>query len=445
MEGSRSTGAEPPYPSAPRAWWAVSLLLVLYVLSFVDRQVISLMVDPIRKDLGIGDVGASLLTGFAFAAFYTLFGIPIARLADSKSRRAIIAAGVAVWSATTAACGLARSFAALFLARMGVGVGEAALSPAAYSTIADAFPPRRRGTATGVYSLGSYLGSGLAFLLGGYLIAFLGDGRPREVPFLGELPPWKLVFFLVGLPGLLFVPLLATIPEPSRRNAGASGAASFSATLRHLREHRKAYLAHNLGFALLAFSGYGSGAWTPAFLQRVHGMSIADSGIALGWIMAIAGTLGIVFGGWLADFLAARGRSDATMRVGLIAALVWIPAGVLYPLVGSRSLALALMVPALFTSGMPWGAAAAAVQEMTPGPMRAQATAVYLFVINLIGLGIGPSAVAFLTERVFRDDAAVGRSLAWVGTAAHVLAAAVLVSGLRSFVRARERSVTASR
>jgi MFS family permease len=441
MEGSEPAGAEPPYPSAPRAWWAVSLLLVLYVLSFVDRQVISLMVDPIRKDLGIGDVGASLLTGFAFAAFYTLFGIPIARLADSKSRRAIIAAGVAVWSATTAACGLARSFAALFLARMGVGVGEAALSPAAYSTIADAFPPRRRGTATGVYSLGSYLGSGLAFLLGGYLIAFLGDGRPREVPFLGELAPWKVVFFLVGLPGLLFVPLLATIPEPSRRNAGASGAASFSATLRHLREHRKAYLTHNLGFALLAFSGYGSGAWTPAFLQRVHGMSIADSGIALGWIMAIAGTLGIVFGGWLADFLAARGRSDATMRVGLIAALVWIPAGVLYPLVGSRSLALALMVPALFTSGMPWGAAAAAVQEMTPGPMRAQATAVYLFVINLIGLGIGPSAVAILTERVFRDDAAVGRSLAWVGTVAHVLAATVLAAGLRSFVR----SVTSSR
>jgi len=156
---------DPPYPSAPRAWWAVVLLLVLYVLSFVDRQVISLMIDPIKEDLGIGDLGASLLTGFAFATFYTLFGIPIARLADTRSRRAIIAAGLAIWSVMTAACGLARSFTALFLARMGVGVGEAALSPSAYSAIADSFPSQRRSTAMGVYSVGSYLGSGLAFLL----------------------------------------------------------------------------------------------------------------------------------------------------------------------------------------------------------------------------------------------------------------------------------------
>jgi hypothetical protein len=185
-------------------------------------------------------------------------------------------------------------------------------------------------------------------------------------------------------------------------------------------------------------------------------MSAAESGIALGWIMTTAGTLGIVFGGWLADRLAARGRRDATMRVGLIAALAWIPAGVLYPLVSDRtvaaghlggffsivdgkSLALTLMVPALFTSGMPWGAAAAAVQEMTPSPMRAQATAVYLFVINLIGLGVGPSAVAYLTDYVFRDDAAVRYSLVWVSLAAHVAGAGLLWAGLRPFVQARER------
>lgn len=426
---------ESRYPSPLRAWWAVILLLALYVLSFVDRQVINLMVDPIRKDLGIGDVGVSVLTGFAFAAFYTLFGIPIARLADTRSRRAIIAAGLAIWSAMTAACGLARTAAAMFLARTGVGVGEAALSPAAYSTIADSFPPRRRGTAMGVYSVGSYLGSGLAFLLGGHLIRFVGENET------GSIAPWRKVFFLVGLPGLVLVPLLLTVREPSRRSAGEERMSVW----RHVREHRGAFLGHNLGFALLAFSGYGAGAWTPAFLQRVHGMTIAESGIALGWIMAIAGTLGIVFGGWLADFLAARGRRDATLCVGVIAAVAWIPAGVLYPIVSSKTLALTLMVPALFTSGMPWGAAAAAVQEMTPGPMRAQATAIYLFVINLIGLGIGPSAVAWLTERVFRDDAAVGRSLAWVGLVAHLLAAAVLVAGLRAFVRARESLVSASR
>jgi MFS family permease len=263
------------------------------------------------------------------------------------------------------------------------------------------------------------------------LIRFVGEAQA------GSTAPWRKVFFLVGLPGLALVPLLLTIREPLRRSIGGARASVWQ----HVRDHRGAFLGHNLGFALLAFSGYGAGAWTPAFLQRVHKMGIAESGIALGWIMAIAGTLGIVFGGWLADFLAARGRRDATMIVGVVAALVWIPAGVSYPLVASKDLALALMVPALFTSGMPWGAAAAAVQEMTPGPMRAQATAIYLFVINLIGLGVGPSAVAWLTERVFHDDAAVGRSLAWVGLAAHVLAAAILWAGLRPFTRAVAASV----
>jgi len=426
------SGDEPRYPSPRRAWWAVALLLALYVLSFVDRQVLSLMIVPIQRDLGVGDVGASLLSGFAFAVFYTFFGIPIARLADTRSRRAIVAFGLAVWSAATAACGLVRSYAGLFLARTGVGVGEAALSPSAYSSIADSFPPEQRGRAMSVYSVGSYLGSGLAFLLGGYVLAFIGEQGPKEIPLLGPTAPWKVVFLVLGIPGILLVPLLATIAEPVRRSAAGT-----SSVARHMREHWRAYLSHNLGFALLAFSGYGSSVWTPAFLQRDHGMSVAGSGIALGWIMAVAGTLGIVFGGWLADRMLARGRRDATMRVGLLASVVWIPAGVLYPLVDQKDLALALMVPALFTSGMPWGAAAAAVHEMTPSPLRAQATAVYLFAINLIGLGIGPSAVAWETERVYRDPAAVGRSLAWVTLAAHVGAAVVLAAGLRPFARAR--------
>ena len=444
LTGSRSVSPEsgipgaPSYPSPGRAWWAVALLLALYVLSFVDRQVINLMVAPIRAEFAIGDLGVSLLMGFAFAAFYTFFGIPIARLADSRSRRGIIAVGLAIWSAATGACGLARTYTTLLLARMGVGVGEAALSPAAYSLLADSFPPRRRGTAMGVYSMGSYLGSGLALLLGGYLIAFVGENRTHEVPIVGPMRSWQLVFLLVGIPGLLLVPLLATVVEPARGRS--SGGIPFRETLRYFSENRAAFLTHNLGFALLAFSGYGSAAWLPTFLQRDHGMSAAESGIALGWIMATAGTLGIVFGGWLADRFAAGGRRDATMRVGLVASLVWIPSGVLYALVEDKSLALVLLVPTLFTSGMPWGAAAAAVQEMTPGPMRAQATAVYLFAINLIGLGIGPSAVAYLTQNVYRDDFAVRYSLVWVALAAHVAAAAFLCVGLRPFARARERS-----
>lgn len=428
-----------PYPPpSKRAWWAVALLLALYVLSFVDRQVINLMVAPIREEFGIGDLGVSLLMGFAFAAFYTLFGIPIARLADSRSRRAIIGVGLAVWSAATAACGLARTYGHLLLARMGVGVGEAALSPAAYSLLADSFPPRRRATALSVYSMGSYLGSGLALLLGGYLIGFVGDARTHEVPVLGLVRSWQLVFLLVGIPGILLVPLLATIAEPARGPRARD--VPFRETLRYFATNRSAFLAHNLGFALLALSGYGSSAWMPTFLQRRHGLTAAESGIAIGWIMATAGTLGVVFGGWLADRFAERGRGDAAMRVGWIASIAWIPCGVLYPLVPDYSLALLLLVPTLFFSGMPWGVAAVAVQEMTPRPLRAQATAVYLFTINLIGLGLGPSAVAYATQNVYGDDAAVGKSLLGVALAAHLAAAAILAAGFRPFVRARERS-----
>jgi MFS family permease len=249
---------------------------------------------------------------------------------------------------------------------------------------------------------------------------------------------WQLVVRLVGIPGLLLGPRRAAIAEPARAQ-GRRGV-PFRETLRFFSENRAAFLGHHLGFALLAFSGYGSSAWMPAFLQRDHGMSAAESGIALGAIMATAGTLGIVFGGWLADRLAARGRRDATMVVGLIASIAWLPAGILYPLVPDRGVAIALIVPTMFTSGMPWGAAAAAVQEMTPRPMRAQATAIYLFSINLIGLGIGPSAVAFLTENVYGDDAAVRYSLLWVALAAHLGAILFLRGGLGPFVRARERS-----
>lgn len=419
--------------SSGRAWWAVAVLLLLYVLSFVDRQVINLMVDPLRAEFGIGDFGVSLLMGFGFAVFYTLFGIPIARLADTRSRRAIIAVGLAVWSAMTAACGLARTYGQLMLARMGVGVGEAALSPAAYSLIADSFPPRRMATAISVYSVGTYLGSGLAFVLAGHLIGILRE-PVHALPILGEVKSWQLVFLVVGLPGLLLLPLLATVNEPPRRDD--AGAASLGATIAHVWSHRRAYLCHNLGFALLAFSGYGSAAWTPTFLQRSHGMTPAESGIATGWILAIAGTCGVVGGGLLSDALAARGLRDAKIRTGLIASIAWIPTGILYLLVGDRTWALALMIPTVLASSMPWGCAAAAIQEMTPPRMRAQASAIYLFVINLIGLGIGPSAIGYLTQYVYGDDRAVRWSMMWVTLAAHVLAAVLLWAGSKAFVRA---------
>ncbi len=249
------------YPSNLAAWTTVAILMVAYVLSFIDRQILNLLVGPIRRDLAISDTEMSLLMGLSFALFYTLCGIPLGRMADNRSRRGLILFGVLVWSAMTAACGLARSYWQFLTFRVGVGVGEAALSPAAYSLIADSFPRERRATAISVYSMGIYLGSGLAFLLGGLVIKFASAQGDVHLPLFGEVRPWQLIFLILGAAGVLFCLLLLAIREPARRGVGAGVAVPLGEVGAYLRANRKTVLCHNFGFACLSFAGYGSGAW----------------------------------------------------------------------------------------------------------------------------------------------------------------------------------------
>ncbi len=203
-------------PSSLSAWYAVIILLLAYVLSFVDRIIMSLLVIPIQKDLGISDTQMGLLMGLAFAIFYTVVGIPIARLSDAKSRKIIVSIGIFLWSIMTAVCGLARSFIELFLARVGVGVGEATLSPAAYSMIADYFPEEKLGKAIAVYQSGALFGSGIAFIIGGAIVGLIVNSNATSLPFLGELQPWQLAFIIVGLPGVLMALVMLTVKEPKR-------------------------------------------------------------------------------------------------------------------------------------------------------------------------------------------------------------------------------------
>lgn len=441
---------EPPYPPSSRAWYMVAVLMLIYVMSFVDRQILSLLVGPIRRDLGISDTQMSLLMGFSFAVFYTFFGIPLGRLADQRSRRGLIAAGLIVWSAMTAACGIAQRFWHFLLLRMGVGVGEAALSPAAYSLITDSFPKKRLATAISVYSMGIYIGSGMAYILGGVVVGWASTQGDLQLPVVGSTRPWQVVFFMVGLPGVLLSLMLLTFKEPVRRGVKKGTTAAAGVPIRevtgYLRANWKTFFCHNVGFALLSFSSYGSGAWIPTFLQRSYGMSQRDAGVYYGTIVVIAGTLGIVFGGRLADWLAAKGYEDAKIRAGLIAAVVWAPSGILFPLMADSSWSLALMVPTVFTASMPFGCAPAAIQELMPNAMRGQASALYLFVVNLIGLGLGPTAVALTTDYVFGEDAAVRYSLIVVATAAHIGSAFLLWRGMKPFresLRYRDRWLAA--
>ncbi|HET9013763.1 MAG TPA: MFS transporter, partial [Gemmatimonadaceae bacterium] len=333
------TVAESEEFAPPRvAWYVVAVLALANTSAFIDRQILGLLVGPIRRDLGITDTQMGVLYGLAFALFYTLLGIPIGRVADRASRRTIIAVGIAVWSVMTALCGMARTYDQLLLARFGIAIGEAALAAPALSLIADYFAPDRRATAFSVYTLGVYLGAGLANLVGGALLARF-DGTAAVVwPIIGEIRPWQQVFVLVGLPGLAIALLVAAIAEPARHETGQHGDSRPFAIVevtRYVAANRRTFLCHGFGYALFALVNFATAAWLPTHLIRTYGWTAARAGITLGALTATVGVAGVVAGGRASDLLMARGHADAKLRVGIIAAVANLVCGIAYTLAPS--------------------------------------------------------------------------------------------------------------
>jgi MFS family permease len=428
------------YPTTARAWGTVSILLLCYVLSFIDRQILNLLVAPIRRDLDINDTQMSLLMGLSFAIFYVICGIPMGRIADSKSRKGLIGFGVFVWSLMTAACGLAQTYWHFVLFRIGVGAGEAALSPAAYSLMADSFPPEKRATAISVYSMGIYLGAGMAFLLGGMVVTFASAKGDVLLPIVGMVRPWQLIFLILGAAGIAFCFVLMALKEPVRKGVGAGVAVPLKDVGAYLMSIRKTVLCHNFGFACLSFASYGASAWIPTFFIRNHGLTPGEVGMYYGSIVMVAGSLGIVFGGRLADYLAKRGYTDSNMRVGVLAAVLTLGCNVVF-LIDDLTIVWIVMFFNVFTVAMPFGVAPAAIQEVMPNSMRGQASAIYLFTVTLIGLGIGPTAVAMVTDYVFMDDMAVRYSIFWVASIITLASVVLLWMGLKPYREARETLV----
>jgi MFS family permease len=420
------------YPSERYAWYVVAVLVLAYTVSYVDRTILTLMVKPIRDSLGISDVQISLLHGLAFAIFYTVLGVPLGWLADRANRTKIIAVGIFVWSLMTALCGLSRNFIQMFLARVGVGVGEAALSPAAYSMLNDYFRPARRTLAISVYSTGVYIGSGLALIVGGGVIAVM---PALDLPMVGHLEPWQVVFLAVGLPGVLVAALMLTVKEPVRRGLlkGGTGQPGLSETIAFIRKRSTAYGLHFVGFSMLAMLWSGCAAWIPTFFARSFGWTPAQIGPLFGVAVAVFGTLGITLGGTLAERLKAKGAADGNIRAGVTSAVALFPLGVVAPLMPTAELALAVYAVFVFFSSLPFGAAAAALQEITPNQMRGQVSALYLFVINLAGIGLGPTIVASITQYGFGEDAALKYSLSITAGVAAVLAATLLTLCLKPY------------
>lgn len=429
----------PPYPSAGYSWYVVGVLLLAYVSSITDRNVIGLLVEPIKRSFGIDDFQISILAGVSFTVFYTLLGLPAGRLADTRSRRLIIAWGIALWSLATAYCGVARNYWQLFLGRVGVGVGEATLGPAAYSLIADYFPERRRATAMSVYSMGISIGTGVAVILAGVVASITSHQALTTVPVIGTVYSWQVVFLAVGLPGLLVALLVLTVREPVRRGvlARPGGAAAATVPLgdvaAYLRANARTFTSHTLGFGMYSLFLQGTGFWMAPLFIRAFGWTPQRIGLTQGALTTVVGTLGLVVAGRAADRLRRRGHTDAKLRVMLGCALGAAAFGVPLPLMPNAAAATALLALVLLFAIAPYGVAAAAVQELMPNQMRGAASAMFLFVINILGGGVGPVLIGGLTTYVFRDPAALPAAMAI--TAAASLGAAILLfaTGLRPY------------
>jgi MFS family permease len=414
-------------------WYVVSVLMVAYIFSFIDRQIFSMVVGPLRQDLHINDTQVGYLQGLTFAVFYTFFGILIGRLVDIYSRRAIIVIGMVLWSLFTTACGIATTFPQMLLMRMGVGVGEAALSPAAYSLVADYVPPRRMSVAIGLYGAGIYIGSGLSFLVGGLIRSYAATHGPMTIPLIGQIHSWQILFFIVGLPGILLAPLLFTIREPKTRGGSVHVQVPAGQVFGYIWNNGWTFVLHNVGFGLLSLVGYASAAWVPTFYERTFHWSPKDIGWVYGSIVMVFGSLGIIGAGRVADHLRARGRANANLYVGVWIAILFTPIHFLMLLAPSGGWATVWLVPASVLVAAPFGIAPAAIQQMMPPNMRGQASAVYLFVLNLVGLGLGPTAVGWFTDHIFHRDQ-IRYSMLVVFVTASVASAVLLWGCLKPFL-----------
>ena len=425
----RDAHAPVQYVSLSAANYGLALLFTAYVLSYIDRQILSLLVGPIRESFGITDFQYSLLMGPSFAIVYAVMGLPLGRLADRYSRRIIVSGAVMFWSLATSLGGLAQNFYHLFASRMGVGAGEAGLSPAAYSLIADSYRPKHFGFAISVYKSAVKIGAGVALLVGGPLYDFYAGFDVIIFPLLGEIEPWQATLVTVGMPGVLLSLLLLTMREPTRKGVladmEARGQSHFPlrTVLAFLWQRKRMYVSLFLGASMMAVAGYGNTAWYPEFLSRSYGMSKTEIGTYYGLTVIVAGSIGVFVGAWMANWLHNRGRVDAYVRTIMYASLLALAPAVFAPLMGSPLPTFVLLFPALILGNAYLGVMAASFSLITPNRIRGQATAIYIFCTSMLGMAAGIVLTATFTDFVFKDDDALHLSISSVNALCYPIAA----------------------
>lgn len=409
----------------------LTVLLAAYILAFVDRQILSLFVQSIKRDLALTDVEISILQGLSFAIFMCIAGIPVGRMVDTRRRTGMLAIGVFLWSIATAGCGFAGSFGVLLLCRICVGVGEAVMTPAAYSLIGDSFPLNRQGLAIGIYTLGAYVGSGGAMVFGGTVIHMM----PEKIGLggLGFFHSWQLVFLSLLVPGLIVSAFLACLPEPPR---GTEGIVEGAPTMREGRDwfrSRLGGLVPLMGLAgFTTMTQYGLLAWAPAFYQRTFGLTTEVVGFRLGLIIMICGSAGTVVSGLLGDFMVHR-RVYGRLLVAIGAACCALPLLVGSMMASNPSASMILFGGGFFFLTMLVSSAPSLLQQVTPSRIRGLTTALFALVINMMGLGLGPTVVAVVTQRLLHNEARLGTALAYVIPTTLVLVVVCAALTIRRF------------
>lgn len=434
-----SMNVAPDKPVGASAWTTLSILTTLYCFGSLDRQMISLLVEPIKADLGFSDMQIGVLQGAAFALFFVLASLPVGWMVDRFSRRLVIFWGTICWSLAAMGSGLAQNFMQMFAARAAVGAGEATLQPSSFAILADMFPANKLALALSIFVIGANLGSGMSLILGGIIVEWAARAPEIHLPSFGALATWQLAFILTGLPGIILAFLIFLIPE-SRKSVRAQKTASenmdFSALFRRYRRHGRFYLCHHLGFALCIAFVIGLLAWNPAFAGRKFGWDAGQIGLWFGLSQILTAVVGLSFHGWFVDRMFRGGRRDMHLRYFIF----------MCPLAGVLS-ALAYLAPnvwmmlALFNMGLfclmgyP-GIGAAALQIATPADMRGKASAVYLIMLNLLGALSGPLIIPAITDYLFQNEDMIGYSMSIFCLLLMFLAVPLFAIGRRHMVSA---------
>lgn len=398
-------------------WLLVGVLLLAYALSFVDRQILSLLVEDLRRDLAIDDTQIGLLQGPAFGVFYAVMGLPCGWLADRVNRVRLIAAGLLLWTAMTILGGFSDSFGALFLTRIGVGVGEAALVPAAVSLLADCFPVERRALPLAIFTAGISLGAGLALVLGGTLVELARAGT-QDWPVLGTLltgrEPWQTVLVLAGLLGIPVAVLIALLPEPQRGQAVSRRGDDSLGLLAYLARHRAVFAPLLAGTTCLYLFSNALSSWMPSLFVREFGWSPAQVGARLGIVIIFGALCGNLLSGIVTSALRQRGRRNAAVLTMAGGAMLLLPFAVFGPLLSAGTAVQAAVGAIYFAIALCFGVATTSLVAVTPPAMRGQVIALYLLLGNLFGLGLGPPTVGAILEKGLGNPAQVGMALAIV-------------------------------